>query len=80
MARTTGEAVNLNACGPAGQRCRRVGLSFIAVRIDDQRGDLVPASNDLLTFSISRPGEIVATDIGYPTLCGVLIISKDSFQ
>lgn len=68
MVRTTGEAVSLNASADRSTiDADGVDLSFITVRITDQRGDLVPVANNLLTFSISGPGEIVATDNGDPT-------------
>ncbi len=39
-------------------------LSFITVKIADAEGNVVPRSMNDLTFSISGPGEIVATDNG----------------
>lgn len=42
-------------------------LSFVTVRITDERGVKAPRANDLITFSIEGPGEIVATDNGDPT-------------
>lgn len=42
-------------------------LSFITVRVADQYGQPVPRSKNPLTFSISGPGEIVATDNGDAT-------------
>ncbi len=48
-------------------------LSFITATIADQRGDLVPRSKNQIHFSITGPGEIVATDNGDAT-------SFESFQ
>lgn len=41
-------------------------LSFITVEVVDAKGDLVRDNYDPITFSISGPGEIVATDNGNP--------------
>jgi len=48
-------------------------LSFITVTVADKSGLLVPRSNNHIIFSITGPGEIVATDDGDPT-------SFESFQ
>lgn len=40
-------------------------LSFVALELVDGNGDLVRDANDHVTFSISGPGEIVATDNGF---------------
>ncbi|WP_454828053.1 beta-galactosidase GalB [Pseudoxanthomonas wuyuanensis] len=42
-------------------------LSFVTVRILDQRGWPVPSANHRIRFRIEGPGEIVATDNGDPT-------------
>ncbi|KAL4867522.1 hypothetical protein BDV12DRAFT_198088 [Aspergillus spectabilis] len=42
-------------------------LSFITLEIVDKKGRVVPHSNDFIKFSISGPGEIVATDNGFPS-------------
>lgn len=39
-------------------------LSFITVRVTDKNGTLVPRAGNTITFEISSPGEIVATDNG----------------
>ena len=39
-------------------------LSFITVRITDRDGLTVPQANNMLTFNIDGPGEIIATDNG----------------
>ncbi|KAI1144421.1 glycoside hydrolase family 2 protein [Hypoxylon sp. FL0543] len=41
-------------------------LSFITAEILDSNGDVVPRANNTISFSISGPGEIVATDNGNP--------------
>ena len=41
-------------------------LSFISVKVTDDNGLLVPDASNLIEFSIEGPGEIVATDNGYP--------------
>ena len=42
-------------------------LSFITLTVQDSKGITAPRANDLIRFSISGPGEIVATDNGDPT-------------
>lgn len=42
-------------------------LAFITVEIKDEKGRIVPESDNLIEFSIEGPGEIVATDNGDPT-------------
>ena len=37
---------------------------FVRASVEDADGNLVPTANDLVTFSISGPGEIVAVDNG----------------
>jgi beta-galactosidase len=44
-----------------------VDLSFVTVRVADVNGQTCPRAKDSLTFTISGPGEIVATDNGDPT-------------
>ncbi|OQP44519.1 beta-galactosidase [Niastella yeongjuensis] len=39
-------------------------LSFITLRVTDAQGILAPDASDLISFSVSGPGEIVATDNG----------------
>ncbi|KAF2856827.1 glycoside hydrolase family 2 protein [Plenodomus tracheiphilus IPT5] len=40
-------------------------LSFVSLELVDDNGELVRNANDHVTFSISGPGEIVATDNGF---------------
>ena len=42
-------------------------LSYITAEVLDTRGDIARRANNTITFSISGPGEIVATDNGDPT-------------
>jgi beta-galactosidase len=42
-------------------------LSFITVKITDNKGLMVPRANNLIKFSIEGPGEILATDNGDQT-------------
>jgi len=42
-------------------------LSFITVKVLDEAGNLVPEANNDIQFSITGPGEIVATDNGDPS-------------
>ncbi|MBK1875287.1 beta-galactosidase GalB [Pelagicoccus mobilis] len=48
-------------------------ISFITVRIEDQDGNLVPESDNLVTFEIEGPGEIAAVGNGNPA-------TTESFQ
>lgn len=41
-------------------------LSFVTVKVLDKDGNIVPEANNNISFSISGPGEIVATDNGDP--------------
>jgi len=45
----------------------RKDLSFVTVTIRDKSGTLVPRSKNLVAFTVSGPGEIVATDNGDAT-------------
>jgi beta-galactosidase len=42
-------------------------LSFVTLTVRDNNGIMVPRANNLIRFSVSGPGEIVATDNGDPT-------------
>jgi beta-galactosidase len=42
-------------------------LSFVTVRVVDRQGELVPRANQRIRFSVTGPGEIVATDNGDAT-------------
>jgi beta-galactosidase len=42
-------------------------LSFVTLTVQDSNGVIVPRANNLIRFSVSDPGEIVATDNGDAT-------------
>jgi beta-galactosidase len=42
-------------------------LSFITLSVTDEQGRIVPTAIDKIRFTVSGPGEIVATDNGDPT-------------
>jgi beta-galactosidase len=42
-------------------------LSFVTVRVVDRQGELAPGANPRIRFSLTGPGEIVATDNGDAT-------------
>ena len=48
-------------------RATRPDLSFVDCTITDKAGNVVPRSKNRISFSVSGPGEIVATDNGDPT-------------
>ena len=66
--KTTGSAAKL-FLSPDHSRIKSDGcdLSYVTVTIADQSGLLVPRSKNRVTFSISGPGEIIATDNGDAT-------------
>jgi len=72
--KTTGPAAKLLLAADRAQiRADGADLSFITVTVADRDGLLVPRSKNLVRFSVSGPGEIVATDNGDAT-------SFESFQ
>ncbi len=72
--RTTGKAAKLTlAADRAALRADGTDLSFITVTVADKDGVQVPRSRNRVSFSLTGPGEIVATDNGDPT-------SLESFQ
>lgn len=72
--KTTGEAnkvsleVDRNLITADGQ-----DLSFITVKIEDKKGNMVPRTHNSVTYTIDGPGEIVAVGNGDPT-------NHESFQ
>jgi beta-galactosidase len=65
---TAGEAAVLEVVPDrATIRADGLDLSFVTVRIADEKGLLAPRANHALEFQIEGPGEIVATDNGDPT-------------
>jgi beta-galactosidase len=73
--RTTGEAKKLMMSADRSElnAADKTDLSFITVRVADERGVTVPRTHNLIRFSIEGEGEIVATDNGNP-------VSFESFQ
>jgi beta-galactosidase len=65
---TAGEATHLEAL-PDRQTIDADGkdLCFVTVRVLDATGRVVPRADNLLSFSLEGPAEIVATDNGDPT-------------
>lgn len=43
-----------------------VDLTYITASVVDASGNVVPRANNSMTFSVDGPGELVATDNGYP--------------
>lgn len=43
-----------------------IDLSFITVSVIDANGNVVPRADNAITFTIDGPGQIIATDNGYP--------------
>ena len=66
--RTTGAATKLTlAADRATLRADGSDLSYVTVTIADKDGLLVPRSKNRVTFELTGPGEIVATDNGDAT-------------
>ena len=63
--RTAGTAVKLQLMADKSVISAN-GLSFITLRVVDNNGVLAPEADNQITFDISGPGEIVATDNGDP--------------
>jgi len=71
---TTGPAAKLSLAADRSKlRADGSDLSFVTVSIVDKAGKLVPRTHNRIRFSLSGPGEIVATDNGDAT-------SFESFQ
>jgi beta-galactosidase len=65
---TAGEAAQLQIKPDrASIKADGLDLSFITVKVVDSKGNFVPEADNAITFSVSGPGEIVATDNGDPT-------------
>ncbi|KAF6811502.1 beta-galactosidase (glycosyl hydrolase family 2) [Colletotrichum musicola] len=65
--RTVGAAAQLRATADrAAIAADGSDLSFVTVAVLDEAGDVVRFADNSLTFSITGPGEIVATDNGDP--------------
>jgi len=59
-------ALALTADRPA-IRSDGADLAFVTLTVTDAEGRVVPAASNVVTFAVSGPGEIVATDNGDPT-------------
>jgi beta-galactosidase len=65
--RTTGAAAGLQLTADRVEiAADGEDLSFITLEIVDEKGDVVRDANTAVTFSVSGPGQIVATDNGNP--------------
>lgn len=72
--KTAGAAAQLRAEADRQMiRADGTDLSFVTVTVTDKDGGLVPRATDRIQFTVTGPGEIVATDNGDPT-------SFESFQ
>ncbi len=66
--KTTEEASNLHLTADREMiKADGEDLSFVTLKIADKNGLMVPRTNNWIEFSISGPGEIVATDNGDQT-------------
>ena len=66
--KTAGSATTLNLEADRSKiAADRKDLSYITVSIRDNNGTMVPRSKNLVAFTITGPGEIVATDNGDAT-------------
>ncbi|NVM77533.1 beta-galactosidase [Duganella sp. SG902] len=71
---TTGEPAGLRLVADrATLRADGADLAFVTVTVTDKAGHTIPRASDRVAFSLSGPGEIVATDNGDAT-------SFESFQ
>lgn len=65
---TAGEAAQLHISPDrAAIKADGLDLSFVTVKVTDSKGNVVPEADNAVTFSVSGPGEIVATDNGDQT-------------
>lgn len=66
--RTAGAAVKLEASADRSTlQADGADLAYITVRIDDQAGTLVPRAANKVTFKVTGPAEVIATDNGDAT-------------
>jgi len=64
--KTAGEAARIElAAEKTNLKADGKDLSFVAVRILDKKGNLVPDADNLIEFSITSNGKIAGTDNGY---------------
>ncbi len=72
--KTTGAAKKIGLSADRSEICADgADLSFVTVQILDEDGHLVPRTDNLVEFTLSGPGEIIAVGNGNPT-------SHESFQ
>ncbi|MCK4565112.1 MAG: DUF4982 domain-containing protein [Verrucomicrobia bacterium] len=72
--KTTGAAKKIGLSADRSEiRADGADLSFVTVQILDKDGHLVPRTDNLVEFTLSGPGEIIAVGNGNPT-------SHESFQ
>ncbi|KAI1373366.1 glycoside hydrolase family 2 protein [Hypoxylon crocopeplum] len=65
--RTTGQATQIRLTADRSTlKADSSDLSFITAEVLDSNGDVVPRADNTITFSVSGPGEITATDNGNP--------------
>jgi len=68
VVRTAGEPAKLELSADRGTiAADGVDLSFVTVRVTDEHGTTAPRASNSIQFSLTGPGEIVATDNGDPT-------------
>jgi len=64
--KTAGEAARIElAAEKTNLKADGKDLSFVAVRVLDKKGNLVPDADNLIEFSITSNGKIAGTDNGY---------------
>lgn len=65
--RTTGDPASIQlSVDRAEITADGLDLAYITAAVVDQRGDIVPEANNLITFTLDGPGGIIATDNGDP--------------
>ena len=66
--RTAGDAAQMNLeADRSAISADGCDLSFITLTVQDSKGITAPRADNLIHFSVSGPGEIIATDNGDPT-------------
>ncbi|KZL63640.1 beta-galactosidase [Colletotrichum incanum] len=80
--RTVGKAAKLTALADRTTlKADGKDLSFITVEVRDANDDLVRFADNAITFSLSGPGEIIATDNGDPAdLVGFPSLERKAFS
>lgn len=68
IVKTTDKPAQLIASADRNEiRADGIDLAFITLQVADKDGFIVPLSDNLISFTIEGPGEIIATDNGDPT-------------